>query len=99
MRERWGCPETTETDERKILGLNSAKCQGIEGVESGDFTERFRGVPADCEQRMSKDFRTLFEFPGCLAESMSRIKYSRANPALPRSRDRCAWVRPGESVA
>ena len=95
MRERWGYPEITEADKRKILGLNSAKLYGIEGVESGDLTERFRDVPADYEQRMSEDFKTLFEFPGYVADNMSRIKSTYANLALPRNQDRYGWVRPG----
>lgn len=95
MRERWGYPEITEEDKRKILGLNSARLYGIEGVESGDLSERFRAVPADYEDRMSDEFKTLFEFPGYVADNMSRIKETYANLALPRSQDRYGWVRPG----
>ena len=45
MRERYGYPEITEADKRKILGLNSARLYGIEGVESGNLEERFKPVP------------------------------------------------------
>ena len=95
MRERWGYPEITKEDKRKILGLNSAKLYGIEGVESGDLTERFRDVPADYEQRMSTEFKTLFEFPDYTADNMSRFKSSYADLALPPNHDRYGWVRPG----
>ena len=95
MRERWGYPEITEADKRKILGLNSAKLYGIEGVESGGLTERFRDVPADYEQRMSTELRTLFEFPGYTADNMARFKSSYAALALPPNHDRYGWVRPG----
>ena len=95
MRERWGYPEISEADKRKILGLNSAKLYGIEGVESGDLTERFRDVPADYEQRMSTELKTLFEFPGYTADNMARFKTSYANLALPPNHDRYGWVRPG----
>ena len=95
MREHWGYPEITEEDKRKILGLNSARLYGIEGVESGDLSERFRAVPADYEDRMSDEFKTIFEFPGYIADNMSRIKANYANLALPRDQERYGWVRPG----
>ena len=53
-----------------------------------------RAVPADYEDRMSDEFKTIFEFPGYIADNMSRIKANYANLALPRDQERYGWVRP-----
>ena len=44
---------------------------------------------------MSTELKTLFEFPGYVADNMARIKSSYANLALPPNHDRYGWVRPG----
>lgn len=93
LRERYGYPEITEADKRKILGLNSARLYGIEGVESGNLEERFKPVPADYEQRMSTEFKTIMEFPGYVADNMARFKSSYADLALPPHHNRYGWVR------
>lgn len=93
LRERYGYPEITEADKRKILGLNSARLYGIEGVESGNLEERFKPVPADYEQRMSTEFKTIMEFPGYVADNMARFKSSYVDLALPPHHNRYGWVR------
>ena len=93
LRERYGYPEITEVDKRKILGLNSARLYGIEGVESGNLEERFKPVPTDYEQRMSNEFKTIMEFPGYVADNMARFKSSYADLALPPDYRRYGWVR------
>ena len=95
MRERYGYPEITEEDKRKILGLNSARLYGIEGVDSGNLDERFKAVPADYEQRISTELKTILEFPGYTADNMAEFKSSYANLGLPPNHDRYGWVRKG----
>jgi predicted TIM-barrel fold metal-dependent hydrolase len=74
LQERYGYPELTETAKRKILGLNSARLFGIEGVEGGNLAERFRAVPEDYEDRMGEDLKRILEFPGYTADNMSRFR-------------------------
>jgi hypothetical protein len=74
MRERYGYPELTETAKRKILGLNSARLFSIEGAEAANLQERFRPVPEDYADRMSDDLKRIMEFPGYLADNMSRFR-------------------------
>jgi len=74
LRERYGYPELTETAKRKILGLNSARLFGIEGVESANLLERFRPVPQDYESRMGDDLKRIMEFPGYTADNMSKFR-------------------------
>ncbi len=74
MRKKYGYPELTQDAKRKILGLNSAKLYGIKGVEKGNLAKRFKPVPKDYEQRMSKELKTLMELPGYSADNMSKFK-------------------------
>ena len=62
MRKKYGYPELTPEAKRKILGLNSAKLYGIN--PGGNLKKRFKPVPADYEQRISKELKTILEFPG-----------------------------------
>jgi hypothetical protein len=74
LRELYGYPELTETAKRKILGLNSARIFGIQGVEAANLQERFRPVPEDYESRMGEDLKRILEFPGFTADNMSRFR-------------------------
>lgn len=93
MRKKYGYPELTLDAKRKILGLNSAKLYGIKGVAKGDLSKRFKPVPKDYEARMSKELKTILEFPGYTADNMSKIKteYASAGPAP--TNTRYGWVR------
>jgi hypothetical protein len=93
MRKKYGYPELTLDAKRKILGLNSAKLYGIKGVEKGDLSKRFKPIPKDYEKRMSKELKTILEFPGFAADGMAKLKdnYSAAGPEP--SHTRYGWVR------
>jgi hypothetical protein len=93
MRERYGYPEITAEDKRKILGLNSARLYGITATGAADIAG-YRPVPSDFESRISDELKTLMEFPGYTADNMTRLKKSYlAAGAAPEHR-RYGWVHP-----
>ena len=94
IREKYGYPELTEADKRKILGLNSAKLYGIKAVE--DPQERARTyppVPKDYESRMSDELKTLLEFPGYSADNLSKFKDTYIAMGMEPSHTRYGWIR------
>jgi len=93
MRKKYGYPELTLDAKRRILGLNSAKLYGIKDIENSDLGRRFKAVPKDYETRMSKELKTILEFPGFTADGMAKLKDEYvANGAEP-SHIRYGWVR------
>jgi hypothetical protein len=94
LRERYGYPALTEADKRKILGLNSARLYGIAAIEDEDERQRtYRRVPQDYESRMTDKLKTVLEFPGYAADSMSRFKEAYAASNAERSNTRHGWIR------
>lgn len=94
MQHKYGYPAITDEDKRKILGLNSAKLYGIEGVASGrDLDRRFKPVPKDYEARMSVGLKTLLEFPGYTADNMAKFKDSYRALGIDPDYVRYGWVR------
>ncbi len=93
MRKKYGYPEITAQDKRKILGLNSAKLYGVKGVESGGLQKRFKPVPKDYETRMSKELKTVMESPGFAADNMSHLKEQYAAMGREPSHSRYGWIR------
>ncbi len=96
LRERYGYPELTEEAKRKILGLNSARLYGIEGVESttlADLNARFRPVPEDYEDRISDELKTTMELPGFTADNMSKFKERYIAMGVEPDHVQYGWVR------
>jgi hypothetical protein len=94
LRERYGYPELTEADKRKILGLNSARLYGVLPVEDERERERtFKPVPADYESRIPTELKTLLEFPGFAADNMSRFEEAYAASGAEPSNTRYGWIR------
>ena len=92
MRERFGYPEITEQDKRKILGLNSARLYGITATGAADL-DSYRPVPADFESRMPDQLKTIMELPGYTADNLARFRENYlAAGALPEHR-RYGWIR------
>jgi hypothetical protein len=94
LREKYGYPELTEADKRKILGLNSARLYGIMPIE--DEAERrraFKPVPEDYESRIPGELKTLLEFPGFASDNMSRFKRAYAASGGEPSNTRFGWIR------
>jgi hypothetical protein len=92
MRERYGYPEITPADKRKILGLNSARLYGITATAAGDLG-RYGAVPADFEARIPERLKTLLEFPGYTADNMARFKERYAAIGATPAHRRYGWLR------
>src|SRR5260370_40570017 len=91
LRKKYGYPELTDSDKRKILGLNSAKLYGIREVSARDLA-KYKPVPKDYERRMSKELKTIMEIPGYTAHRMSEVKENyRAAGAEPEHK-RYGWI-------
>ena len=94
LREKYGYPELTEADKRKILGLNSARLYGIQPGESEVAQKRlYKPVPKDYESRISTELKTLLEFPGYTADNMSRFKEAYVASEAEPSNTRYGWIR------
>ncbi|MCZ6653913.1 MAG: amidohydrolase family protein [Planctomycetota bacterium] len=94
LQEKYGYPELTEADKRKILGLNSARLYGIQPGESEEAQKRtYKPVPKDYESRISTELKTLLEFPGYTADNMSRFKEAYAASEAEPSNTRYGWIR------
>jgi hypothetical protein len=92
MRERYGYPEITEQDKRKILGLNSAKLYGITATGASDL-DGYRPIPADFESRIPETLKTLLEFPGYAADNMTRFRKNYAAAGEAPEHLRYGWIR------
>ena len=91
MRKKYGYPELTPEAKRKILGLNSAKLYGVD--PGGNLKKRFKPVPADYEKRISKELKTILEFPGYTADNMSKFKEQYAQQVPLPGHKRYGWIR------
>jgi hypothetical protein len=91
MRRKYGYPELTPNVKRKILGLNAAKLYGVK--TSGDLKKRFKPVPADYASKISRELKTILEFPDIAADNMSKIKEQYAAVGPQPSHTRYGWIR------
>jgi hypothetical protein len=91
MRRRYGYPEITEQDKRKILGLNSAKLYGITATGAADL-KSYKPVPSDYERRIPDKLKTLLEFPGYAADNMAKLKNAYAAAGAAPEHRRYGWV-------
>lgn len=94
LQKKYGYPALTEDDKRRILGLNSAKLYGIHEVSAQDLS-KYKPVPADFEQRMTDEIKTLMEVPGYQADNMSKFKEQYAAIGPGPDHTRYGWIRKG----
>jgi hypothetical protein len=101
MRRKYGYPELTQTVKRKILGLNAGRIYGLatsdaqhenNGNEDNE-DGRYNPVPADYVARMSRQFKTLLEFPGYTTDNISKMRETYQAMNIPRDNLRHGWVR------
>ncbi len=91
MRKRYGYPELTVEDKRKILGLNSARLYGIK-VPS-DFGPQYKPVPANYAAKIPDDLKRLMEMPGYTADALSKIKEQYVASGGTPDHARYGWIR------
>jgi uncharacterized protein len=93
LRKKYGYPDITPEDKRKILGLNSARLHGIKQVAARDLEKTYKPIPKDFEQRISKELKTVMEFPGYTADKMTDFKERYAAIGAEPTYTRYGWVR------
>ncbi len=93
LRRRYGYPELTPTAKRKILGLNSARLYGLMAAEGGSKNRVYRPVPKDYERRMTREFKTVMEFPGYAADAFAKAKEQYATLGVEPTHTRYGWIR------
>jgi hypothetical protein len=94
LRQRYGYPELTEADKRKILGLNAARLYGIQPIEAAEERQRtYQPVPENYESRIPDELKALLEFPGFTADNLSRIKQAYVASEAEPSNMRYGWIR------
>jgi len=93
IRKKYKYPELTREAKRKILGLNSAKLYGIKALEGTAKDKVYKPVPKDYESRISKELKTIMEFPGYTADNMATFKEKYAASGAERSNTRYGWIR------
>jgi hypothetical protein len=93
MRKKYGYPQITEADKRKILGLNSAKLYGIRGAGTPDFQKQYKPVPKDYEQRMRPELKTILELTPPTADNMSHFRERYLASGGERDNRRYGWIR------
>jgi uncharacterized protein len=59
MAKKYGYPQLTEADKRKMLGLNSARLYQVPSTVGA-----YKSVPADYEKRIPDSLKTTLNFPG-----------------------------------
>ena len=93
MRKQYGYPELTPDAKRKILGLNSARLYGIKPLQGAAKDQVYKPVPKNYESRISKELKTIMEFPGYTADNMATFKdrYLAMGPTP--SHTRYGWIR------
>ena len=89
LREKYGYPKLTETDKRKILGLNSARLYGIKAVDTGGY----KPVPKDYESRMTEKLKSVLEVGQLKADNMSKMKETYIALAIEPDHVRYGWMR------
>jgi len=93
LQRRYGYPALTDASRRKILGQNSAKIYGLPQAAEASPHGRYKPVPGDYAARMDAEFKTLLEFPGFVADGLSKMRETyHALNNLP-EHTRHGWVR------
>jgi predicted TIM-barrel fold metal-dependent hydrolase len=93
LRTKYGYPEITQDAKRKILGLNSARLYGVKPAEGAEKDKLYRPVPRDYESRMSRELKTLLEFPGFTADNLSKVREQYLAMGAEPSNTRYGWIR------
>ena len=93
MRRKYGYPEFTQEDKRKVLGLNSARLYGIDIQRN--FAAHFKAMPTDYASKMTDTLQRDMEMPGYTADNLARAKEQYVSSGLTPDHTRFGWVRTG----
>jgi hypothetical protein len=73
--------------------LNSARLYGVKPAEGAEKDKLYRPVPRDYESRMSRELKTLLEFPGFTADNLSKVREQYLAMGAEPSNTRYGWIR------
>jgi hypothetical protein len=94
LREQYGYPQLTKAAKRKILGLNSARLYRLPSASEASPHGVYTPVPANYEALIPDELKTIMEFPGFVADNLSKMKAAyQAWGGGERSNTRYGWIR------
>jgi hypothetical protein len=98
LRKQYKYPELKESTKRKILGLTSARLYGVKAngvLVPGNTPKRgvYHPVPEDYEDLIPDDLKRLMEFPGFMADNLSKMRRQYLAMGGQRSNTRYGWIR------
>jgi len=93
LREQYGYPQLTKAAKRKILGLNSARLYRLPSASEASPHGKYKPVPANYEALIPDELKTIMEFPGFVADNLSKMKAAYQAAGGERSNTRYGWIR------
>jgi uncharacterized protein len=93
LRRQYGYPQLTKAAKRKILGLNSARLYRLPSASEASPHGRYKPVPANYEQLIPDDLKTILEFPGFVGDNFSKAKQIYYAAGGRPSNTRYGWLR------
>jgi hypothetical protein len=93
MQKKWGYPALTEASKRKILGVNSARLYKVPRHVRSSPHAGYKPVPANYEALIPDELKTIMEFPGFVADNLSKMRAEYLAMGGERSNTRYGWIR------
>jgi uncharacterized protein len=93
LRRQYGYPQLTKAAKRKILGLNSARLYRLPSASEASPRGRYKPVPANYEQLIPDELKTILEFPGFVGDNFSKAKQIYYAAGGRPSNTRYGWLR------
>jgi hypothetical protein len=93
MQKQYGYPALTEASKRKILGVNSARLYKVPRHVRSSPHAGYKPVPANYEALMPDELKTIMEFPGFVADNLSKMRAEYLAMGGERSNTRYGWIR------
>jgi predicted TIM-barrel fold metal-dependent hydrolase len=92
---QYGYPKLTNAIKRKVLGLNSARNYKLFPLSGAQMPERgrYQPVPPNYEQLIPDDLKTILEFPGYVADGISKMKQTYLAAGGVPHNTRYGWLR------
>jgi hypothetical protein len=93
LRRQYDYPKLTLAAKRKILGLNSARLYKVPSASEAAPQGVYKPVPPDYEALIPDSLKTIMEFPGYTADTLSQMRQAYAHAGGLPSHTRYGWLR------
>ena len=93
IRHQYGYPQLTKAAKRKILGLNSARLYKLPSASEASPHGKYKPVPANYEELITDELKTIMEFPGYVADNFSKARKAYQAWGGQPSNTRYGWIR------